>query len=511
MALKKYQTLNAFDFSNPIIANGYIPSGSISFIAYASNGCVCVPIDSGVKYTISGIIRYSESVVIRYGTSNAVPTSNTTLIRVGSFEQGETAEITAQSGENYLLIMFCGDSDYNAYGSVQSAYSANCANLHVDYSGWNDIPYRRYETATDALTTLPVEIFTDSQPVSSYTLKGNTTTSGTPSPSNPITINGVGNKTANLLSYPDFTINGNISNYSVELYNDTLPAGQYTLSVYQNDTLTSSVRNTLRVYANNTVYYENTSENYHNQIGLHTLTFTINEDSAARLEMWGHTLSNDCTYTNVMLNTGSTALPYEPYGMYKLSISSNQTALSPVYLTEQLMKIDTYSDSVVSSGTDTRNVYKLVLNGTENWNFSSGSYYLEELINYLRGVGENYAICSHFPTSAQVEKAVDVPNGYVSFTYGVNKRLYFKVASTITSLADFKQFLADQYAAGTPVTVYYVLATPTTETVTAPSIPTTGGTATIDVDTTVKPSELDLTYHGWHEHQPLKRENGQWS
>ena len=73
-----------------------------------------------------------------------------------------------------------------------------------------------------------------------------------------------------------------------------------------------------------------------------------------------------------------------------------------------------------------------------------------------------------------------------------------------------REYLAAQYAAGTPVTVYYVLATPTTETVTAPTIPTTGGTATIDVDTTVKPSEISLTYHGWHSHEPLKRENGQW-
>ena len=52
--------------------------------------------------------------------------------------------------------------------------------------------------------------------------------------------------------------------------------------------------------------------------------------------------------------------------------------------------------------------------------------------------------------------------------------------------------------------------TATTETVTVPTITTTGGTVTLDVDTTVKPSELDLTYHGWHEHQPLKRENGAW-
>lgn len=98
--------------------------------------------------------------------------------------------------------------------------------------------------------------------------------------------------------------------------------------------------------------------------------------------------------------------------------------------------------------------------------------------------------------------AYDQPNTF-------NRYIIFCVAG-ITTLADFKAWLAAQYAVGTPVTLWYILATPTTESITAPSIPTTGGTATIDVDTTVKPSEMSLTYNGKHLNKSKKYNGNNW-
>ncbi len=59
---------------------------------------------------------------------------------------------------------------------------------------------------------------------------------------------------------------------------------------------------------------------------------------------------------------------------------------------------------------------------------------------------------------------------------------------------DFKSFLASEYAKGTPVTIYYPLAEPTTETVDVPDIPTLTGNSIIDVDTEVKPTNMSITY-----------------
>ena len=71
-------------------------------------------------------------------------------------------------------------------------------------------------------------------------------------------------------------------------------------------------------------------------------------------------------------------------------------------------------------------------------------------------------------------------------------------------------------------TLWYVLETPTTGIVNEPlrkiddyadavsgiTIPTITGANTIDVDTTLKPSEVSVNYHGWHSIQSLHRFNG---
>ena len=144
MNLKKYETYNAFDYNNPNILTGYIDNFRV-FQSYSNNGMVCVPISQGEKYEISGIIRISASITIRWATFAAIPTNNTRVIRTDVFAQNETQEITAGNNENYITIMFCGDNDYNSYGSVESAYATNCLNLHVNTTQWTDLAPKRYE------------------------------------------------------------------------------------------------------------------------------------------------------------------------------------------------------------------------------------------------------------------------------------------------------------------------------------------------------------------------------
>ena len=85
---------------------------------------------------------------------------------------------------------------------------------------------------------------------------------------------------------------------------------------------------------------------------------------------------------------------------------------------------------------------------------------------------------------------------------------------TFANISSWKSYLAAQYAAGTPVTVWYVLAEPTTGIVNEPirkigeyadtlsmeqagvSIPTNNGSTTVDVETTLKPSEVYIKYKG---------------
>ena len=96
---------------------------------------------------------------------------------------------------------------------------------------------------------------------------------------------------------------------------------------------------------------------------------------------------------------------------------------------------------------------------------------------------------------------------------GKNATFYMRISSsTASTVAELKSYLATQYAAGTPVTVWYILATPETVTINEPlrkigdyadtvsyeqagvPIPTLNGNTVIDVETTLKPSQMYIKY-----------------
>lgn len=180
-----------------------------------------------------------------------------------------------------------------------------------------------------------------------------------------------------------------------------------------------------------------------------------------------------------MLNAGDTALPYEPYG-FKLSPTVNGTEY-PIYLGQ----VET-----------TRKIKKLVLTGEESGWTDLDVYYT---INAGNVTPWRSCLCTHCVYGGVI--------GGNSTT-----RLWIKKASfpNYTSLADFKAWLAAQYAAGTPVTVWYVLATEETAIVNEPlmkigdyadtisfdqagvTIPTANGENVLDVPTTVPPSEITI-------------------
>ena len=95
-------------------------------------------------------------------------------------------------------------------------------------------------------------------------------------------------------------------------------------------------------------------------------------------------------------------------------------------------------------------------------------------------------------------------------------RLFVSLANSILNgqtLADFKAYLAAQYTAGTPVTIWHILAEPETGIVNEPlhkigdyadaisfaqagvTIPTLPGNNTFSVDTTLQPSQVSITGH----------------
>ena len=191
-------------------------------------------------------------------------------------------------------------------------------------------------------------------------------------------------------------------------------------------------------------------------------------------------------------------------GQYKIPISSANTTTN-IYLGE----VET-----------TRRIRKLVLTGTNSDGIinatAQGIIYITPLPT-LKNVRNAY--CTHYEYVDQ-NQGSSMPNNSFTTSGGAGSSLWFK--TEYTTATDFKAHLAAQYAAGTPVTVWYVLANEETGIVNEPlrkigdyadevsgiTIPTIAGTNTIDVETTLKPSEVSVNYKGWHPVSALHRFNG---
>jgi hypothetical protein len=188
----------------------------------------------------------------------------------------------------------------------------------------------------------------------------------------------------------------------------------------------------------------------------------------------------------------------EHSGEYKIQISNGQQTTN-IYL---------------GSTQTVRAIKKLVLDGTEKWWVYSGDgfivFYSADVTDYLKKAAVT-CLCTHYHTNSNVSAASQVQEGVSFITISSAYRLYIR-DSSISSVNDLRSWLAAQYANGTPVTIWYVLATPETTTVNEPlmkvgdyadtismtdtgiSIPTVHGNNVLTVDTTVQPSNVYIEY-----------------
>lgn len=146
---------------------------------------------------------------------------------------------------------------------------------------------------------------------------------------------------------------------------------------------------------------------------------------------------------------------------------------------EMLLKVGDYQDvQSIIDGAITRNIGVLVLDGTEDWVTSSGSskHYAYFYYSGINANTETELYCTHFGVSARntpEESKMCVRLNRNGFLFCNN----LLCADNTT----WTQYLADQYAAGTPVIIVYPLATPTTESVTGQTLQVQDGDNTLEI------------------------------
>jgi hypothetical protein len=277
----------------------------------------------------------------------------------------------------------------------------------------------------------------------------------------------------------------------------------YVVAVTPNTTYTISFATDTVVPSNKsiaTITYVTADEAFLDYItvygGTSQMTFTTPSNAYYILIIFRYT-ANTITYSDIMLNTGSTALPYEPYG-YKIPISSANTT-TPIYLGE----VET-----------TRRIRKLVLTGSEESWIEHGSIPSWYQLTIDDVIIDNLELCTHYKPSPFPPSAIQNGEILVVKSSASNSGRIIIRDTNYTVKADFLAYLAAQYAAGTPVCVWYVLATPTTAVFNEPlrkigdyadtlsmeqaqtSIPTVEGANVVDVETTLKPSQIYIKYKG---------------
>lgn len=144
-----------------------------------------------------------------------------------------------------------------------------------------------------------------------------------------------------------------------------------------------------------------------------------------------------------------------------------------------------------------RNVRELVITGDEAWEFINNIARFTIANSQLSDTGIDYSaqLCNYFKcdqiTTGGTTKGASV---YYSSSLGGT---YFRVRDDIfKSSTVAKQFFKDLYNSGKPCKIYYQSVAPTEESIELPDILLNKGTNVVDVETSLKPSNLWLKYKG---------------
>lgn len=346
----------------------------------------------------------------------------------------------------------------------------------------------------------PLTFKADGSPLISWSMKGNGQQTGTPTPDAPIMPEFVGARTGNLFDYQTMAVSK--SGYALLADGSESSNSQWSISDYipingSNFVLSKVGGNSFAI-----CFYNANKQYVYGQAyatGGAGYKQSIICDVGTEVQYARFSYISDSTnqsydnIANIMLNLGSTALPYEPFG-YKIPISCGGETV-PVYLGE----VPTV-----------RRVKKLVLNGTEtlHYNASNNAGYIaindgmqETISPYCDMLQGTTLPASDAPNNSVKQLKVNSLEGFVCGLLVKSSGFY--------NLTSFQQWLADNMP-----TFWYVLANEQTAISNEPlckistyadelnstdagvAVPTVKGNNTLTIDTPIQPSKMTITYKG---------------
>ena len=204
---------------------------------------------------------------------------------------------------------------------------------------------------------------------------------------------------------------------------------------------------------------------------------------------------NDVKLRIKIEKASNTSDEYEPYG-YKIPITvsnGTDTKTTNIYLKEPLRKIGEYADYLdLTTKKVVRNVKEKVLSSSDKLSITGRGISFTENVDIIKPSSTltlPLVMCSHYNKS---EWTYTMPTAGTKEGVSINstaRLIGFYDSVNTTSLEKFKAFLDSN-----EVKLNYLLATPTEESVDVPEIPSLTGNVTYDIGTSIKPSKLEYGY-----------------
>ena len=261
---------------------------------------------------------------------------------------------------------------------------------------------------------------------------------------------GVKSTGRNLIPFPEsFTWTGTVmGQYSVDL-----SAGTYIISC--ESSTTEGAKSTPILLLVDSINNKTISFSLKNK----KITFTTTVDGTYDIRFYSDTGYNNsqgysATVNELRLNIGSTAQPFEPY-------------VEDTYELPQTLELGKYDSFNPQTGEITRATNRIVFTGNERFTLQSinangfANFVTASSLNdSYTGDNPEYIICNQYEWDSNL--IADVTKNGVF--HNTSRYLFFR-DNRYTTLDEWEAHLAELYAAGTPLTVEYKLATPTIETI----------------------------------------------
>lgn len=424
-------------------------------------------------------------------------------------------------------------------GILRDMYAVHNLGLNPDLH--TKLLANRFVGVTEELTGIPPLSFkSKGKPLTAWSITGNTVQNGTPTPENPVEVQAVGEKTRNLFDKNTITA-GNFATVSRTVANNAYYCSDFipitATTYYFQNVVGGSYQNTVVVYDANKQGLRYAKLSGGNKVS-GAIAFQSG-DAYIRINCYYQT-----DVDTVMVNIGSTPLPYEPYG-YKIPVvTRGKNLLEPIgFSATGMTDINDYRNKTNTYGTSLSTVYGgnvLVTQANQSGNttsYTNGFFYI--VVDFSKfTTGKNYILSFDYEIKEKHSELVNsiayigkVTNfvtidgdwskdGRKSVTFTVKEGFNPYIEIRLCGNSIFVSNI--QIEEGTtatpyepyhePITTPIYLPTPlysgevmrsngtitrsdgTTETFTVPQIPTLNGTTVIDVDTAVKPESMTIKY-----------------